>query len=59
MNEIIQKANQDIPNATIYKDGGSIEYHYKDYTIIKVHRIDGNRDVYIGGPKLNINDLSL
>lgn len=59
MNEIIQKANQDIPNATIYKDGGSMEYHYKDYTIIKVHRIDGNRDVYIGGPKLNINDLSL
>ena len=59
MNEVLQKANQDIPNAIIYKDGGSMEYHYKDYTIIKCHTEAGNRDVYIGGPKLNINDLSL
>ena len=59
MNEIIAKANKDFPNAVSYDDGGSIEYHYKEYTIIKVHKIDGNRDVYIGEPKLNINDLKL
>lgn len=59
MEEIIAKANKDFPNTTVYKDGGSMEYHYKDYTIIKVHKLDGNRDVYIGEPKLNINDLKL
>lgn len=59
MEEIIAKANKDFPNATVYKDGGSMEYHYKDYTIIKVHKIDGNRDVYIGESKLKINDLKL
>lgn len=59
MNEIIAKANKDFPNAVSYDDGGSMEYHYKDYTIIKVHKIDGNRDVYIGEQKLNINDLKL
>lgn len=59
MEEIIAKANRDFPNAVSYDDGGSMEYHYKDYTIIKVHKIDGNRDVYIGEPKLNISDLKL
>lgn len=57
MNEIISKANKDIKDAIVYKDGGSIEYHYPNYTIIKMHTEDGNRDVYIGVPKLNINDI--
>ncbi len=56
---IIQKANKDFPNAISYDDGGSIEYHYKDYSIIKVHKLDGNRDVYIGVPNMKINDLKL
>lgn len=55
---IIQKANRDIPNAISYKDGGSIEYHYKDYAIIKYHSLDGNRDVYIGIPEMKLTDLS-
>ena len=59
MEEIIAKANKDFPNAVSYDDGGSMEYHYKNYTIIKVHKLDGNRDVYIGEPKLKINDLKL
>lgn len=57
MNEIISKANKDIKDAIVYKDGGSIEYHYPNYTIIKMHKEDGNRDVYIGSPELNINDI--
>ncbi len=59
MEEIIAKANKDFPNTVSYDDGGSMEYHYKNYTIIKVHKLDGNRDVYIGEPKLKINDLKL
>ena len=56
---LIIKANKDFPNATSYDDGGSIEYHYKDYSIIKVHKLDGNRDVYIGVPSMKLNDLKL
>lgn len=56
---IIQKANKDFPNAEVYKDGGSIEYHYNNYTIIKMHKEDGNRDVYIGVPDMKLNDLRL
>lgn len=59
LNGIVEKANTDIQDATIYKDGGSLEYHYKDYTIIKVHKEDGNRDVYIGIPEMELNDLKL
>ncbi len=55
MEEIIAKANQDIKNPIMYKDGGTKEYHYDDYTIIKFHTIDGNRDVYIGNKDLHLN----
>lgn len=54
---LIIKANKDFPNATSYDDGGSMEYHYEDYSIIKVHKLDGNRDVYIGVPGMKLNDL--
>lgn len=59
---IIQKANKDekdgkIIKAEIYKDGGSTEYHYENYSIIKVHKLDGNRDVYIGIPNMKLDDL--
>lgn len=61
MNEIIAKANQDLRDKKItgdtYKDGGSIVYHYGNYTIIKYHTIEGNRDVYIGTKDMNINNL--
>lgn len=63
MNEIIAKANQDLKDKKIsgdmYKDGGSMVYQYNNYTIIKCHTVDGNRDVYIGVPSLTINDLEL
>lgn len=61
MEEIIAKANEDERNGIIrgsmYQDGGSIEYHYEDYTIIKCHTLDGNRDVYIGTKDLKLNDV--
>lgn len=60
---IIQKANRDEKEekikADMIKDGGSMEYYYEDYTIIKKHTIEGNRDVYIGIPEMNLNDLKL
>lgn len=59
MEEIIAKANKDFPNAASYDDGGSIEYHYENYTIIKFHTLGGNRNVYIGNKDLNINDLNV
>ena len=55
---LIIKANKDIPNARMYRDGGSMEYHYDDYTIIKMHKLDGNRDVYIGTKDMTINDVN-
>ena len=59
MEEIIAKANKDFPNAISYDDGGSIEYHYENYTIIKCHTLDGNRDVYIGTKDMTLNDVLL
>ncbi len=57
MEEIIAKANKDFPNAVSYDDGGSMEYHYENYTIIKCHTLDGNRDVYIGTKDLKLTDV--
>lgn len=61
MEEIIAKANNDLLDGKItgdmYKDGGSMIYKYDNYTIIKCHTLDGNRDVYIGTPEMTINDI--
>jgi len=58
---ILAKANQDVSNGFIkeerYKDGGTAEWYYEDYTIIKRHSLDGNRDVYIGIPEMRLNNL--
>ena len=59
MEEIIEKASNDFPNAISYDDGGSMEYHYENYTIIKLHKLDGNRDVYIGSKDMTIHDLEI
>lgn len=63
MNEIIAKANQDLDEGNIegdmYKEGGSMIYQYDTYTIIKVHNLKGNRDVYIGIPDMILSDLNV
>ena len=54
-----QSSPQLFPYAEAYKDGGSVEYHYDNYTVLKCHTLDGNRDVYIGNTQMNINDLNI
>ena len=61
MEEIIEQAKCDEKNGAIksemYKDGGSMEYYYDNYTLIKCNSLDGNRDVYIGIPEMNLNSV--
>lgn len=61
MDEIIAKANQDLIDKKIsgdmYRDGGSMIYNYDNYSIIKCHTLDGNRDVYIGIKEMTINNV--
>lgn len=61
MEEIIEKANKDKKDekitAEMYKDGGSMEYHYDNYTIIKFATLSGNRDAYIGTKNLRLIDI--
>ncbi len=58
LNGIVAKCMQDVSNGVInelvYKDGGSQVYKYPDYTIIKYHTLDGNRDIYIGSSDMDI-----
>lgn len=55
---LIIKARKDANNKMIEikerNDGGTVEFLYKDYTIIKYHTLDGNRDVYIGIPEMRL-----
>ena len=39
----------------MYKDGGSMEYSYDNYTIIKFTTLSG--DVYIGTKNLKLTDI--
>ena len=57
MDEIIAK--QGCLRNVCYDDGGSTEYYNKDYTLIKLNKLDGNRDVYIGTKELNLNALEI
>lgn len=59
MEDIIAKAEKDFPDAISYDDGGTREYHYQDYTIIKMNTIDGNEDIYIGKSDITLNDLEI
>lgn len=69
MDFIIKKADEDMENGKIepvmYQDGGSKEYRYNDFTIIKLNQLNLNRegpmnfntDVYICSSKTTIKDL--
>ena len=60
LDRIISKAKADFPdNLHYYSDGGSEEYHYENYTIIKLHNLDGNRDVYIAKQGTILRDLNI
>ena len=56
---ILSKANKDKgDNVVSYDDGGSREYQYETFVIIKYHKLDGNRDMYICKAGTSINDLN-
>lgn len=61
MEEIIEKANEELESdkieGALYMDGGSQAYHYNTYTIIKCNTLDGNKDVYIGIPGMELIDV--
>ena len=56
---ILARANKDESEgkikSTMYKDGGTKEWYYNDYTIIKCNSLSGNRDVYIGISEMRLN----
>lgn len=43
-----------LPRSAMCQDGGSMIYWYYDYTIIKYHTLEGDRDVYIGVPEMDM-----
>lgn len=51
------KKGQENLKDEVYKDGGSMEYHYDNYTIIKFATLSGNGDVYIGTKNLRLTDI--
>lgn len=63
VNSILEQAKLDeeygICETAFYKDGGSTEYRYKDYTILKFNTLDGNKDLIIGMSDSIINNESL
>ncbi len=59
MNEIMSKVKQNCLRNVSYDDGGSTEYYYENYTIIKLNTLDGNRDMYIGAKDLTLHDIEL
>lgn len=59
MEEIMEKADRDFPNTISYDDGGSREYRYDNYTLIKMNALGGNRDVYIAKANTTLNDIPI
>lgn len=60
--QIIDRAKRDSEEGKIksdmYKDGGSMEYYYDDYTILKFNTVDGNKDLIIGKKGSIMNEYS-
>ena len=57
---ILDQAKEDakygICETGFYSDGGSMEYRYKEFTILKFNTLDGNKDLIIGMPEQIINN---
>lgn len=60
--DIINQAKKDekygICSSGYYKDGGSTEYLYKEYTILKLNTLDGDKDLVIGMQGAIINSYN-
>ena len=61
IDKVIEQAEDDAKSGKnkkeIYMDGGSIKYKYDKFSIIKYNSLDGNRDIYVGKPNMDINVL--
>ena len=61
IDKVIEQAEDDAKSGKnkkeIYMDGGSIKYKYDKFSIIKYNSLDGNRDIYVGKPNMDINFL--
>ena len=44
--------------AGIYMDGGTVEYSYQDYTLIKANTLAGNKDFIIAPPNMIWSEIS-
>ncbi len=56
-NQMLINGNNDFGAKYSYDDGGSIEFPYEDYTIIKFNSVDGNGDFYICKKGTVLTDL--
>ena len=61
VSDILHKGYRDEQDGKItgwhFRDGGSAQYMYEEYTVIKFHEIAGRRDLYIGVPGMEIDML--
>lgn len=60
--EILEQAKIDLKygicDEGYFSDGGSTEYRYSDYTILKYNTLDGNRDLVFGPRGQIINEVN-
>ena len=60
--DILEQAKQDekyrFCEEAYYQDGGSTEYRYAEYTILKYNTLDGNKDLVIGMQGSIINQMN-
>lgn len=61
INQLLVQAEEDFKNKIVskneYLDGGSIEYIYENFRIIKMNSLNGNKNLYIMPIEFDINDI--
>lgn len=62
IDEILEQAEIDskygVCRRGFYSDGGTIEYSYQDYTLIKANTLSGNKDFIIAPPNMIWSEIS-
>ena len=62
IDEILEQAEVDskygVCRRGFYSDGGTIEYSYQDYTLIKANTLAGNKDFIIAPPNMIWSEIS-
>ena len=61
INQLLVQAEEDFKNKIVskneYLDGGSIEYIYENFRIIKMNSLNGNKNLYIMPIEFDMNDI--